>query len=110
MLKNSIIVFVMLFLFSCGSEEVASLPTNILDKNKMAEVMTDLSLAESIISIKQVQSPAMNVDSLIKFNIFKQHNISKKQYEDNIDYYSAHPVEFKEVYDLVAKRIEGIKK
>ncbi|MDP2385144.1 MAG: DUF4296 domain-containing protein [Bacteroidota bacterium] len=111
MFKNLLLVGLVAMVFSCTNKEIEEAPpADLLDKNRMADVMADLSLAEAVISIKTIQNPAFNTDSLVKFNVFKQNSITRKQYESNIQYYSAHPKEFKEVYDLVLKKIEGIKK
>ncbi len=111
MLKHLILLCLIAITFSCVDKEVSEVPpADVLDKNQMAEVMADLSLAEAVISIKTIQNPAFNTDSLVKFNVFKQHSISQKQFESSMAFYSAHPKEFKEVYDLVLKKIEGMKK
>ena len=111
MLKKIFIVFIALAALSCSeNKQETTLPADILDKNKMAEIMTDLGLADAVINLKTVKNPALNPDSLVKFNIFKEHNITRKQYENNISYYSAHPVEFKEIYDMVAKKLEDMGK
>lgn len=111
MLKQFLLLCISVIVFSCADKDVKeAVPADVLDKNTMAEVMADLSLAEAVISIKTIQNPAFNTDSLVKFNIFKQHSITQKQFDSSMTYYSAHPNEFKEVYDLVLKKIEGIKK
>ena len=111
MFKYVLIFCISVIAFACtGTDAESAPPADLLDKNSMAEVMTDLSLAEAVINIKTIQNPAFNSDSLVKFNIFKQHSITRQQYESSIKYYSAHPAEFKEVYDMVLKKIEGIKK
>ncbi len=110
MLKHLLLLCLIIIAFSCGNNETEVAPAGLLDKNQMAEVMADLSLAEAVINIKTIQNPAFSTDSLVKFNIFKQHSISRKQFEESIAYYSQHPKEFKEVSDLALKKIEGMKK
>ena len=111
MFKHLVLVGLMAMVFSCTNKEVETAPpADLLDKNRMADVMADLSLAEAVINIKTIQNPAFNTDSLVKFNVFRQNSITCKQYESSLAYYSAHPKDFKEVYDMVLKKIEGIKK
>lgn len=69
----------------------------------MATVLTDLSLMEAAVNAQT--NPGTNPDSTIKFNLYKQHMISREQYESSLKYYSSHPSEFKEVYDIVLKNL-----
>ncbi|HEY1037816.1 MAG TPA: DUF4296 domain-containing protein [Bacteroidia bacterium] len=112
MLRSIAAGLILLFVVSCNGPKEVELPppADLLDKPVMAAVMTDLALAESVITLKTIQEPAFNPDSTVKFNVFKQHNISRKQYENNILWYSQHPKDFKEVYDIVAKTLEDMNK
>lgn len=111
MLKKVALLFMILAFATCGNKETGlAPPADLLNKNAMAEVMKDIGMAEAVINMKTMQNPAFTADSLVKFNIFKQHNITRKQFESNIHYYSAHPKEFKEVYDIVVKKLEAMNK
>ena len=107
MLKlNSIILLIVLFLVSCGGEkEETQKPNDLLDKSKMAAILTDITLMEAAANVKATQSPIIKVDSVLKFNIYKQHMVSRKQYEASLKYYSANANEFKAVYDIVFQNI-----
>lgn len=98
------------FLFACGnaSKNPEISKEEILPKEKMAAVLTDLALMQSSIDMNTVR-PAPK-DSNLVFNIYKQHEISRQEYDASINYYSKHVEEFREVYVLVLAKLEAMKK
>lgn len=107
MLKLTVFAFCMvLLLASCGEgNKTTQKPSDLLDKNKMAAVLTDISLMEAAANVKAIQNPSINSDDDLKFNVYKQHMISRKQYESSLKYYSANAAEFKEVYEIVLQNL-----
>ncbi len=98
-------------LLSCSDKSKKDTPADLLPKEAMAIVMADLSLAESVINMNMAAKAAeQNTDTTRRFNVYKEHNISRSQYESSLRYYSAHPDEFKQVYELVVKKLEQMKK
>jgi hypothetical protein len=106
MLKRVPVILLLTCLLACSKEE--PVPEH-MDKQKMSEVMTDLTLIEAAISAKTGTDPNRNIDSNSRFNIYKQHNISRAFYDSSLSYYSKRPKEFKEVYDLVLERLDKMK-
>jgi len=90
-------------------KEIAK-PVDLLDKNKMAAVLTDITLMEAAANVQATQSPTVKVDSIIKFNVYKQHMVSRKQYEASLTYYSSNATAFKEIYDIVLQNLNNRKK
>lgn len=107
MLKASyIFLFSFLLLVSCNKDaEKAEKPSDLLDKNKMAAVLTDISLMEAAANIQVTQNTNINIEENLKFNVYKQHVITRKQYESSLKYYSANTTEFKEVYEIVLQNL-----
>ncbi len=98
------------FLFACdnASRNSEAAKEEILPKEKMAAVLADLALMQSSIDMSAVR-PAPK-DSNLVFNIYKQHKISRLEYDASIKYYSKHVEEFREVYILVLSRLDSMKK
>jgi hypothetical protein len=107
MIKCVPVILLLTCLLACSPKEEPA-PEH-LDKQKMSEVMADMALMEAAISQKTGIDPARNIDSSSRFNIYKQHNISRGLYDSSMKYYSARPVEFKEVYDLVVTRLDNMR-
>jgi hypothetical protein len=107
MLRLSSIFLLTLMLFVSCSKDVEQIetPKDLLDKNKMADVLTDISLMEAAANVQLTQNTNANIEETLKFNIYKQHNISRTQYEANLKYYSASTAEFKEIYDIVLQNL-----
>lgn len=102
----SFVLFVGLLFVSCGEgNKTTQKPADLLDKSKMAAVLTDITLMEAAANVKANQNTAINSDDDLKFNVYKQHMISRKQYESSLKYYSANGKEFKEVYDIVLQNL-----
>lgn len=94
-------VFLLLFLFSCGQEEKkVVIPSDVLLKEKMAKVLTDIHLAEAESNVKAL--PDSIPSKKLSFQkIFDKNNISKEQYEKSLKFYIDHPKLLGEVYDKV---------
>ncbi|MBI4946566.1 MAG: DUF4296 domain-containing protein [Bacteroidetes bacterium] len=90
-------------LFSCGQKAI-SIPPNVLPKGKMAQVLTDIHLAEA------EANPNAFADSTQKATInfqqvFEKDTITKKQYEESLTFYIAHPELLNEVYEEVVNEL-----
>jgi len=107
MLKASYtLLFSLLFFVSCNTDTgKVEKPTDLLDKNKMSAVLTDITLMEAAANIQVAQNANAPIEENIKFNVYKQHMISRKQFETSLKYYSANAKEFKEVYDIVLQNL-----
>lgn len=84
-------------------------PAPPLNKEKMATVLTDLTLMEATLSIRAANGKPIEADSTVRFNIYKEHSVSKGAYDSSVAYYSKHPAEFKEIYDKVQENLEQLK-
>src|ERR1700741_1739111 len=105
MLFRGITVLVLILAtFSCSAPAVPEIPKDILDKDKMAAGLTDLSIMEASINVSHFNAGNKETDSL-RFNIYKQHNITRAAYDSSIAFYSKHPEEFKEIYDAVVEKL-----
>jgi hypothetical protein len=105
--KRSLLGTCMLILvfFACSNPQAPEGETDILDKDKMAEMLTDLQLVESVIRISAAEQET-NVDS-IDYNtaVFERHNISREQFERSMEYYTQHPDQLEEIYDQVIVKL-----
>ena len=107
--QKHIILICLLALYSCDytynkSNEV---PSEVLSEEKMAAILCDLTLMQS--SIDQNQINSIFNDTILTFNIYKQHKVSRLEYELSLKYYAAHPDQFKAVYKRVAANLQVLK-
>lgn len=91
----------LLIFFACTEKKEVKIPDNILSKEKMTAVLTDVHIVEAMINLNLVRIGNTPQDTTNYYNIFKKNNTSRKQYEDSFKFYSDHPELFKEIYDGV---------
>jgi hypothetical protein len=91
------------FQFSC-SEKKNEIPENIIGKEKMTLMLTDLCLMEGAINIANIPSINQNPQS-VKFNLYKQHNVSRAQFDSSLIFYCKHMDEFREIQAKVLEEL-----
>jgi hypothetical protein len=106
MKKYFIILFLILFAFSCKNEEKKK---GIIEPSKMVEVMTDVHLAEAL--LKDMKNNGIKADSFANIyysEIFIKHKITRKQLDENISYYASKPLELGKIYDSIIAKISKL--
>lgn len=100
--KILLFLFVLSMLLSCKKELVKT-PNHLIEKDKMVNIMYDLSLLEAI----KIQ----NTSSLDTFNInsndyiFKKYKIDSLQFAQNNIYYAADYKEYKKMFEKIKSRL-----
>lgn len=95
------------FILSCKQEGKNTIPADVLDKEKMAEVMTDLQMMESAMRLNyhhQGDSLKIAEDKLI-LSVFEKNNVTEKQFDTSFEYYSSHPGEMEVIYESVINQL-----
>ena len=104
MIKKSSIILVCFFFFACSQGPEVKIPDTVLSKEKMAEVMLDIQLYESSMSISLFKEENVLLE-IPKTNILKKHGLTKKQFDESFEFYSQHPEMFSEVYTIVLNNL-----
>jgi hypothetical protein len=105
-MKKKIILPFLIFLsiFTSCEKEVVNTPKNLIEKEKMVDIMYDLSILEAI----KIQNP-VSLDSF-KINsskyIYKKHKIDSAQFAQNNIYYAADYKEYKKMFEQVKSRLD----
>jgi hypothetical protein len=102
MFRNLFIIF-FLGLISC-QEKKTEIPDEIIGKDKMTLMLTDLCLMEGAINISYT-NPAVQKNQLLKFNLFKQHDVTRKQFDLSMMYYCRHIEDFREIQAKVLEEL-----
>lgn len=79
----------------------------LIGREKMAMIITDLTLIESDMNIKSFPS-SIKFEEAYRFNVFKDYGITVSDYNSSLQFYSENPEEFKKVYDLVLENLSRI--
>ncbi|HWY37777.1 MAG TPA: DUF4296 domain-containing protein [Bacteroidia bacterium] len=91
-------------LSSCSYKKDIPPPPGLLDENKMALVISDITLSEAILT---GQPLALLNDSIKKINVLKEHGISNEQFLSSMKYYSENPLKLKGIYMEVEQLINA---
>ena len=96
------LLITMVLLAGCGNneEKKVSIPDNILPREKMAQVITDIHIAEAEMNLHSL--PDSTSKTPISFRkIFEKDSITKQQYEESLTFYIDHPELLDKVYEEV---------
>lgn len=98
------ISFIALLVFSsCDSNTIIKKPANLIPKDKMVEVLSDVYISKSARSLKN-----NNGDRNINYHsfVYKNHNIDSISFHQSLKYYSSDIKQNEEILKLVKEKID----
>ena len=102
-MKNCIVIILVLFLSVSCKKELVKQPAKLIEKEKMVDIMYDLSLLDAM----RYQNP-LPLDSVetdpVKF-ILRKFKVDSLQFAQSNMYYAADYEGYKEMFDEVIKRL-----
>lgn len=106
MIRKATFLFICLLLFACSEEKKTDIPSSILPKQKMADVMLDIHLLEAAMSLNTYRPDMVRSgDPATTFDVFDKNKITKDQYNESFEYYAQHPELLNEVYQLMLENL-----
>ena len=105
-------IFILIILTSCYNEnkKVPEEPSHFLSEDELVEIMTDVQLAEAILSFDKSHKSAKKEDfkdSVYKV-IFNKYNITAEQLTDNITYYNNDPKNMERLFEVVMSNLSQL--
>ena len=107
-MRNFLGIFILLLLQSCNSElQGLKKPDNLIPKDQMIQVMTDMLILEG-----HIQTTYTTVNRYYKVmsasgrSYLKTQHITEKQYEDSFAYYSGRNEEYKGMLEKVMENLQ----
>jgi hypothetical protein len=103
-MKKIALLFLCSWLISCGNDTVVPIPDNVLSKEKMAQILTDMHLLEASMNLNiantvvTVETPDMENNVRL---VLKKNAVTKEQYETSFAFYTAHTELLSEIYTEV---------
>lgn len=95
------------FLVNCTSNTIIKKPKNLIPKEQMVDLLTDLLLANGSGSIKNTQLKRnVNYYPLV----FEKYNIDTTQFKESNYYYASKVDEYDEIIRKVEARLEALSK
>jgi len=102
-MKNFIVILLVLFLSVSCKKEVVKQPAKLIEKDKMIDIMYDLSLLEAMRYQKPLSLDSIDNDPT-RF-ILKKYKVDSLQFAQNNMYYASDYDSYKDMFDVVNKRI-----
>ena len=103
-MKNFVLVILVLFLSVSCKKELVKEPKRLIEKEKMIDIMYDLSLLDAM----KYQNP-LSLDSIntspTKF-LLQKYKVDSLQFAQSNIYYAADYDGYKDMFDKIAKRLE----
>ncbi len=102
------LLFTVFLLFSCSREVkvIDEKPDNLIEREKMIEILTELSIVESIYQMKYVQ--VSRYESLLSEkadSIFNKFGVDKVIFDENMNYYLTDQEDMALIYGKVKENI-----
>lgn len=103
-MKNFVVIILVLFLSVSCKKELVKQPKGLIEREKMIDIMYDLSLLEAI----KYQNPLSldSSDTSQKRFVWQKYKVDSLQFAQSNIYYAADYEAYKEMFDEIAKRLE----
>ncbi|WP_281866781.1 DUF4296 domain-containing protein [Flavobacterium sp. GSB-24] len=102
-MKNFIVIVLVLFLSISCKKELVKQPAKLIEREKMVDIMYDLSLLEAMRYQKPLSLDSINSDPT-KF-ILQKYKVDSLQFVQNNIYYASDYESYKDMFDEVNKRL-----
>lgn len=105
-MKNLSSVFIVLLLVvSCTSNTIYEKPKDLLSKNKMADILTDMYIAEGAKSVNN-----KNLERLVDYMplVYEKHKIDSLQFASSNFYYNSRIDDYEAIYKMVDQRLKKL--
>ena len=107
MSKFFYIALLVLFLINCTSNTIIKKPDNLVSKDEMANILTDMFLASGGENIKNLQlQRKVNYFPLV----YEKHQIDSTRFKESNFYYVSRIDDYQEILDKVDKKLKELRK
>ena len=107
LLKINISIFFLLFVLSCQDSTSTSVPRNLIDEEKMENIIYDATTMDVMSTF--IPKNQSFVDIMGSPYIFLKYQIDSLQLADSQEYYSKNPKIMSKIYKKVLRRMEKSK-
>lgn len=101
---------ILLLSTGCGDEEGNQIPANVLKRDQMTEILTDISIAEGHLStLSYPDSVPDSTDIYARSHyqsILKKHDVAQKEFERSFRFYIRNPHIMELMYDPVIETLQ----
>ena len=99
-------LLISLFSASCAHQNESAVPADIISKDTMILILTDIHLLESSLNLRIFEDrKLMNARNAIKPKIYRDYGVTKAQFYKSYDYYANKPLLIDSIYTDVISEI-----
>ena len=102
-MKKLALLLAVILLFSCRQGDVVDKPDNLIDDDKMADVLYDLALLQSMRSQTNTVLEENNIDP--KLYVFRKYNIDSLTFVQSHRYYASRLEEYEKIQKKVKEKL-----
>lgn len=102
-----VVILCSLLLFSCKDE---NLPKNLIEEQKMIQIMAELHIIDGYMSTFTYTDSARINGKNFYNTVYKNNGITKTQYENSLKHYSMDPIKLDSMYSDVQKLLTAKEK
>lgn len=105
-----LIVFIAVLLYSCGDKKTLVIPEDILTKEQMVQVMTNIYIIDGATDQHNFASGiTMPADPKVSYERFVNNDsLSYDAFRKSYDFYLQHPAELNQIYEQVLNEISRL--
>ncbi|MCF2874584.1 MULTISPECIES: DUF4296 domain-containing protein [unclassified Tenacibaculum] len=106
-MKKILYITVLLFLASCTSNTIYKKPKDLIPKDSMISLLTDMYIASSA---KNVKNKFLKKEKNYVFLVYEKYKIDSTRFDKSNDYYTSKIEEYTVILGKVKLRIDSIQK
>ena len=99
-IKLFLILSFILLVVSCNMK-----PFNVMNKEKMADVLFDIHMTEASISVHDNGFRRLEKQTYYE-SVFKKYGINKEEFDKSVAWYSNNPKKYDEVYVIIKQKLD----
>jgi hypothetical protein len=101
-------IFFLFFLFASCSEKPVEIPADVINRDEMASILTDISLAQASYSVRvHADSVKYKMSDYVN-QVLIQHSTEKDKFLLSLKFYGEHPEVLQQVYDSVITNLSKL--
>lgn len=99
-------ILITFILFASACESSKDKPKDLIPKEKMSLILTDMVLLEATYNTRLIRLTDKD-EKMIKYNeeILNQHQVSKEAFDNSYEYYLDHEEDFEAIMELVFEEL-----
>ncbi len=96
----------LIFFSSCTRQEVI-VPADVISRDSMVTLLTDIHLVEATIQLKNLgSSDSLKAEAYGRYKyVFNKHHVTVQSFRKSLDFYRKQPEYFQKMYDEVLVRL-----